>query len=835
MALLNLHPETHSPRLLENLSDIPFAINEHLLSGESILRPKQKEAVGVVSERFFSGVRALAMIMPTGTGKTVIIAQMLKGLKQDEQIAHRPKRVLIVTDSKEGIKQTKDKLDKYADIVAGAYYSDEKDLEKNTTVTTYLSWQRDDFPINPEDIDLVILDEAHKGISASRLNALKKYKNAVWMALTASPTYSEEHDLLEHFDVGYKLTIQEAVEHKLICGFRNILLRSDVEIDLEEIGVGIDGEFNEKNLARALNIESRNRIAAKYLLNGMHPDTGRPLREIRGIISCVNIKHAEDIEEYINSLYSDQYSDKSFEHGFVRAIHGASPNRDDLLKWHKEGKIGYLAYADLLNQNYDDYKIGLALNLRLSRSKVLVTQRGGRPERLDQDDLGKIALIVDVFDTYKGVSKKRPLFYADAIGAPSVISGETINLARQEKVRRNSLSIGLQDKVSNPFKESELKIITNEEELLSVLHHINYGSIRDKNENDLSIPKLAEMTGLSIPTIHKTFDLISEQWKLYEVDQSAHKKPNVTINQVKNDNGKIIETISDVDFDTYRAEYLKDYLVRAKTNSDLSIYDISKITGLSEQTIDKSFKKILAEWIEYESDPDNSVKPAISIEKVKSKTLPIYTISIDQFEDYKKIYLSNNLLEEKMIDQLVSSEIEEKTKLSKASVSRGLSKLKDDWELYNLDPEKTPPPLVMLYKVKFFNQAREAIHDSQLDLFKRNYLPDDSARSKTDNDLTVGDLVEITGLGVDVLKRGFKNLEKLWNNYNPNDLEKPPAVFSEKVKGKNGKASDSVTLDKVDAFIEICLPDKLNDFLKNKDEGLKQWAAKNSSTSNPKP
>ena len=72
------NPATYTDRLCINLKEIPALIQEHLLSEESILLPKQREAVQRTFDKISQeNARAVAVIMPTGTGKMVIVARLI--------------------------------------------------------------------------------------------------------------------------------------------------------------------------------------------------------------------------------------------------------------------------------------------------------------------------------------------------------------------------------------------------------------------------------------------------------------------------------------------------------------------------------------------------------------------------------------------------------------------------------------------------------------------------------------------------------------------------------------------------------------------------------------
>jgi type I site-specific restriction endonuclease len=117
MTQLNAPFERYPERLIQNMTDLSDTIQQHLLNKESILRPKQREAISETIRKIQEEKsRAVAMIMPTATGKMVIVSRMLAGLTADKRQGAAAKKVIFVCDGIEGVKQARDKMLHYAGI-----------------------------------------------------------------------------------------------------------------------------------------------------------------------------------------------------------------------------------------------------------------------------------------------------------------------------------------------------------------------------------------------------------------------------------------------------------------------------------------------------------------------------------------------------------------------------------------------------------------------------------------------------------------------------------------------------------------------------------------------
>ena len=742
----------------------------------------------------------------------------------------RQKRILIVTDSKQGIKQTQDKLLKYAAIKAGAYYEDEKDLSKQVTVTTYHSWQSKDFPIDPEDVDLLAIDEAHRSITEARRAVIDKYQNAVLLALTATPTYDEERDLLKYFELGYRMTIEQAVMHGLISSFRNVVLNSNVDVDLDKIGI-VGEDFKKSDLEKALNIEARNRIAAKYIVFGTHFDTGQPIREIPGLGNCGNKKHSRKFAEVLNEVYNEAFPDKPFEKGFAQFIAGDTKNRDEILQWHQEGKTQYLIFADLLLQNYDDERIGVIVNLRPTKAIVLAVQRGGRTERIDKNNPGKISLIVDVFDRYKGKFKQQPLFYAHAVNYPFLITNDAAELAKERSLRFSSTSDLQSEGAEKAVEKMKFNIVTDEKSILNIFK----GNVfREKTDQDLDIVDVMVILHLSNFAVYNGFAQLRKEWGQHLIAPNENSIPVVRLDKVLKSSGSIVHVLPKEDLALFKTHYLRHALehraVVKKTSSHLTPGDVAYKLGLQRSdSVVKKFKQIEQEWALYWENPEVNLKPLIYIELVRPPKGPaLLAINAEQFEDFKKNYL-NTMPSESKEEYLIAEDIATDMGLGYRTVLNALRRARKD--IASLKPGL--PLEIEITKIKGKNgKPAEAIKSSQLEAFKNKYLDDLVARPKKLTDLTVKTVSEIIKINSKILTKEFDELYELQKSTSHKSVD----FKIEKARLARGAPFNVISIDELVPFLKSYHPDKSDKFLNQKNEILAQLFQKDEGNKpSPKP
>ena len=156
-----------------------------------ILRPYQTDLQHKGRLSFRDGHRAPLIVAPTGSGKTVIFADMSRSS------AHKNNRVLILVHRQEILEQTLSKL--YAmDVTAGKITAGSRmttnliQVAMVQTLARRLAYAR-----KP---DLIIIDECHHAIASTWTNILAKWPDAYVVGFSATPARLSGEGLREVFD-----------------------------------------------------------------------------------------------------------------------------------------------------------------------------------------------------------------------------------------------------------------------------------------------------------------------------------------------------------------------------------------------------------------------------------------------------------------------------------------------------------------------------------------------------------------------------------------------------------------------------------------------------------
>lgn len=357
-------------QVLNNLDDY---ISSHQLDEEArVLRKRQFTVFEDIRNCLEQGKKEGYVKLPTGVGKTVLFSQVVEAMGV---------KTLIVVPSKILVTQTGEKLEEFTDVEFGSYYQEEKDLEKTVVTITYASLVRGvrEGKINPNDYGALILDEAHKALGEKTQEVINQFE-CIKLGFTATPEYSNDKhvgDLLNN-EI-HAMSIVEAVKDGLICRFKAVL--AETTVDLSGVSIISNGNYDAKELEKAVNVKSRNLSAVKLYKQAFVDESA--------IAYCSGVDHATDLA----ALFK--------ENGIKAAVISGDmlkDERDAILEAFSQGDIQVLCNARLLIEGFDESRASVGLNLHPTLSRVDAEQRAGRLLRLDKKNPEKWAYIVDFID-----------------------------------------------------------------------------------------------------------------------------------------------------------------------------------------------------------------------------------------------------------------------------------------------------------------------------------------------------------------------------------------------------------------------------------------------------
>jgi ATP-dependent helicase IRC3 len=377
-----------------------------------VLRPYQQAALDAIDSAHARGVTRVLVVMPTGTGKTVVFA----GLPDRLWYVHR--QMLVLVHREELVNQAVDKIshwnplfrvdvemaERFADPDADVIVASVPTLHRRKRLTRF-DWST---------FSICVVDEAHHATADSYKTVLqgtgfmKDDSGKLLVGVTATPNRSDGKGLGEIFqETVFDYPIGRAVVDGFLCDLKAVRAKTDTDISSVKVQ---GGDFALGELAEKVNTPKRNDLIVKQWCER---GAGR-----RTIVFCTNIKHSQDLAE-------------TFVRAGVKAaaIWGDDPDRAEKLASHKVGELQVLCNCAVLTEGYDDPAVACILLARPTKSALLYRQMVGRGTRICD---GKAdCLIVDIVDA----SSRHELCEAtDLVGLPkgSADDGESIFKAAED-------------------------------------------------------------------------------------------------------------------------------------------------------------------------------------------------------------------------------------------------------------------------------------------------------------------------------------------------------------------------------------------------------------------
>lgn len=333
------------------------------------LRWYQEEAVSALLN--YNYTKNPLVAMPTGTGKSVVIAEFIKRALE----LYPTTRILMLTHVKELVEQNAEKLrGVWKNVPLGIYSAGLNSRSVGMPVTfgsmqsVYKHIQRQ--LINNDEhfgkVDLLIVDEAHL-ISDKDTTTYRKIISELYninpyvkvVGLTATP-YRMKSGMLTDCgifgEIIYDLTQPDMFVRLIKEGYLAPLIpkRTSVEIDVSDVSINKDFEYNSKQLARVSDNDEITFNAVREIV-----ECGISQNRTSWIIFCTSIEHCEHVNAMLLSL------------GISSAVcHSELKGKqnDAVIEAFKQGKLTCLVNNNKLTTGFDNPKIDLIGMLRPTNS-----------------------------------------------------------------------------------------------------------------------------------------------------------------------------------------------------------------------------------------------------------------------------------------------------------------------------------------------------------------------------------------------------------------------------------------------------------------------------------
>jgi len=330
-----------------------------------VLRDYQQKALAAVLAAKDRGLNRVMVVMATGCGKTTVFASLIDQFERSYAapslvLAHRQE---LLTQAAARVASFSPRLQVGIEgggqsaptecqvVVAGVQSVGRPDTKR-------LDW------FHP---GLMIIDEGHHTPADTYQIAMRRFGSydgsCFTLGVTATdhrmdnkPLHGAAGAIFE--DVVFRFGLRDAVREGWLVDLKGFRVATDVDLSsIKSVG----GDYNQGQLARAVNTEERNYTAYRHW------------REVAGerrtIIFCVDVQHAKDVAEMFRS-----------HHVGAEHVDGTMKmeQREGILGRYSRGKTQVLVNVDIATEGFDAPATDCVLLLRPTQSWALYCQMVGR-------------------------------------------------------------------------------------------------------------------------------------------------------------------------------------------------------------------------------------------------------------------------------------------------------------------------------------------------------------------------------------------------------------------------------------------------------------------------
>ena len=445
--------------------------------------------------------RSVMVQMPTGTGKTILLASVVESFLRE----HSNCNVWIVAHRRELVSQIKDTLNKFLlnFIFSNHPVPPSKGASKpspdclsagasNVPVKAMsIQWLAKHYDEIKEGPGMIVIDEAHHALAKTYKEMWERFPNAKFLGLTATPCRLNGKGFTDLFDVLVQAWgIPEFICKGRLATYDFVSIKSDgvTQWLIDSLQKrGADGDYQNKEMDMLLN--------KKPSIERLYQSFEEYGKNRKGIVYAINISHAKRIME----LYQ--------EHGIkVVAIDSKTPalERQADIEAFRKGDIQVLVNVDIFSEGFDCPDVEFVQLARPTLSLAKYLQMVGRGLRVAKGK--KNCVIIDNVGLYRVFGLPSQVWNWKATFEGKLKYGRK---KETPKEREFFLMNGTQETVPVD-QDSEMMMVMSHEELMKSLMYREFVDCND----DFAIVKLPDG---KMTVVNRKGELVIEPGNYYDM------------------------------------------------------------------------------------------------------------------------------------------------------------------------------------------------------------------------------------------------------------------------------------------------------------------------------
>lgn len=334
------------------------------------LRPYQGEARDAVLSEWDQGHQRTLLVLPTGTGKTVVFSSVIQHEIQDGS------RALVLAHRGELLTQAADKLRDACGIDSALEKAESSSLGSFFPVTVgsvqSLAQPKRLARFPADYFKTIVVDEAHHALSDTYQRVLEHFADANVLGVTATPDRGDKQTLGQYFDSqAYEYSMSRAIREKYLVPIKAQMI--PLELDIGSVGMS-NGDYAVGEIGTALEpYLEQIAVEMRYYCQGRKTVVFLPLiatsQKFCRMLNDVGLRACE--------------------------VNGNSDDREQVLADFEAGRYDVLCNSMLLTEGWDCPAVDCIVILRPTRVRSLYQQMVGRGMRLSPETGKDHLLLLD--------------------------------------------------------------------------------------------------------------------------------------------------------------------------------------------------------------------------------------------------------------------------------------------------------------------------------------------------------------------------------------------------------------------------------------------------------